>query len=254
MVGTARSLALLVAAFALIGCDRFQSARTPAPTATAVPTAISVPTEEPTSTAVPSSPTSEPTEVATLVSEALPTGTETATVTVSPTATRTRLPFTPKPRATPTETAIALKYEAPVLLEPKGGATFTESRSDLLFKWKPVADLGPHECYFLTLQVINLADQLQRYSEDSFLAQDTCNSALSSGVQEFTLRKKNPPSYAGLVAEAIKRGGTPSNKFGARWWVTVVLDNGPDSKNPGRDLTSPLGPASQPAEFTLVSP
>jgi hypothetical protein len=249
-------LSILFLAAMLVGCDRFQQARTPTPTPVpaVVSTSIPVPTEAPSLTPLPATPTFAPTEIPALASTSAATSTEVATETAQPTVTNTRLPFTPRPKATATSTAIALRYEAPELLEPGEGATRTDGKDDFLFKWKPVADLGPHECYLITVQMVNLADPLQRYSEDSFVAQDSCNSPISAGNPQFTLRKKNPPSYTGLVAEANARGGTPSSQYQVIWWVTVVLDNGPDPKNPGKDLTTLLSPPSAKSEFTLLSP
>jgi hypothetical protein len=248
-----RWLTPIVLAAIVVGCDRFQPARTPTPTPTAVPTSIPAPTEVPSATLLPPSATSAPTQVPSMVSQIAPTITQAATVTPTATATNTRLPFTPRPKSTATNTAVALKYSAPVLIEPGAGDTRLEGKDDLLLRWKPVADLGPSECYLVTVQVVNLADPLQHYAQDSFVAQDSCNGAISSGIVEFTLRKRNPPSYEGLVAVASNLGG-PSNQFKVNWWVTVVLDRGPDPQNPGKDLTTPLSPPSAENEFALQSP
>jgi cytoskeletal protein RodZ len=249
-----RWLLMAVLGAVLVGCDRFLPTRTPTPlpTPTGVSTSIPAATEAPSTTPLPPTPTLAPTEVSTLASAGTATSTETTTETPLPTATSTRRPFTPRPTATAASTAVALKYAAPVLLEPEEGATRTDGKDDFLFQWKPVADLGPHECYFVTVQVINLADPNQRYSQDSWIAPDSCNSAVSSGVQQFTLRKRNPPSYAGMVADASQ--STPSSKYQVRWWITVVFDQGPDPQNSGKDLTTPLSPPSAMSEFSLLSP
>lgn len=240
-------------AVTIAGCDRFLPTKTATPTPTTVPTSIPAPTVTPSLTPLPPTPTLAPTQAPTVVIASTATVTAEPTGTPTPTATKTRAPFTPKPKATATETAIAFKYGAPVLIEPGTGDTRISGKDDLLLRWKPVADLAPHECYLVTIQVVNLADPVQHFAQDSFLAKETCNSAVSSGNSEFTLRKKNPPSYQGLVAQASQIGG-PSSTFQIRWWVAVVLDNGADPQNPDRELTTPLGPSSVPNEFTLQSP
>jgi cytoskeletal protein RodZ len=258
-VGIRRWLVFVLLAFVIVGCDRFQPARTPTSMPTAEPSSIRAPTEAPSEAPLPTTTTLAPsnTPALTVTPGATDTpqvaDTETLTATPTATATNTRVPFTPRPKATATKTAVALKYTAPVLIEPGAGDTRLEGKDDLLLRWKPVADLGPSECYLVTLQVVNLADPLQHYGQDSFVAQDSCNSAISSGIVEFTLRKKNPPSYRGLVDIASSLGG-PSNQFKVKWWVTVVMDRGPDPQNPGKELTTPLSPPSTENEFALQSP
>lgn len=234
-----RWLILFALAVALIGCDRLRPGPTPTPTA--APTVVPAPTQAPSATSMPPTVTLEPTEPPTVVS-ALPTDTSAPTGTPTNTPAPTRLRPAATPKAAATNTVVALKYEAPKLIGPATGDTRIEGKDDLLFKWQPVGDLGPNECYLVTVQIVNLADPLQHYGQDSFLAQDTCNSATSAGTPQFTLRKKNPPSYTGLVAVATSMGG-PSSEFRVRWWVTVVQAD-----------RTPLSPASAQFEFTLSSP
>jgi hypothetical protein len=234
-----RWLTLMVLAAAIVGCDRFQPARTP--TRTAAPTSVPAPTETPSLTSLPPTLTLAPTDTPTLTSASAPTDTPAPTNTPTATATTPRVRFTPTPEATATTVATAQKYSAPILVGPGAGDTRLDGKDDLLFKWKPVGNLGPNECYLVTVQVINITDPVQRYGQGSFLAQDTCNSAASSGNLQFTLRKRNPPSYQGLVADASQN--VPSSEYKVRWWVTVVIADG-----------TPLSPPSAQFEFTLESP
>lgn len=246
-----RWVMMMILAVALIGCDRLRPGPTPTATTNAS-TSRPLPTLESTVTPLPPTLPPPPTEAPTVT---IPTEAATLvlmTETPTATATRIRIPATPRPKASVTNTAVALKYGAPELVEPGSGDTRIDGKDDLLFRWKPVANLAAHECYLVTLQVINLADPLQHYAQDSFVAQDTCNSAISSGIVEFTLRKKNPPSYSGLVTIASNLGG-PSNTFKVKWWVTVVLDRGPDPQNSGKELATPLSPPSGQFDFTLQS-
>lgn len=234
-----RWLLLFALAVTLIGCDRLRPG--PTPTATAVATVVPAPTGAPSATPLPPTVTLEPTEPPTVVS-AVPTGTAAPTGTPIETPTLTRVRPAATRKVTATNTVVAFKYGAPKLIGPNAGDTRLEGKDDLLFKWQPAGDLGPNECYLVTVQVVNLADPLQHYGQDSFLAQETCNTAASAGTSQFTLRKKNPPSYTGLVAVATSIGG-PSSEFRVRWWVTVVLSDG-----------TPLSPPSAQSEFTLSSP
>ncbi len=225
-------------ALVVIGCSQNK----PAPTITPGPTTAAVvqtATEESSATALPPTPTEAATAVSATTNTPALTATSVPTDTPAATPSRTRAPATAKPRATATNAAVALKYNAPVLLEPHAGDTRQASKDDFLFKWQPVANLGANECYQVTVQVINLADPNHQYGQDSFLAQNTCNSAISQGIMAFSLLKKNPPSYSGLIARATQLGG-PSNQFDVKWWVMVVRSDG-----------TPLSPASEPFDFML---
>jgi hypothetical protein len=234
-----RWLTLILLVVAVIGCDRFQPAPTPTPTA--APISLPTPTVAPTLTPLPPTPTLAPTDTPAPTNTPAPTDTPTATVT----RTRVRLPQTPTPtpKAAATNTTVALKYSAPQLLEPGAGDTRQAGKDDLVFKWQPVADIGVNECYLVTVRLVNLADPVQHYAQDSFLARDTCNSAVSGGNLKFTLYRPKyaPPNYGGLMFEAEKP--TPTNAFSVRWWVTVVQADG-----------TPLSPPSAQFAFTLQSP
>jgi hypothetical protein len=235
---------LLLAAFVLIvaGCA---STPTPAPTVaapTAVPTEIPQPTQAPTNTALPPTPTTAPT-----VTPLPPTNTPLPT-TPAPTATNTRVPVTRQPTATPTETTVALKYSAPVLLEPHQGDTRVLRRDAFVFKWEPVADLAPNECYQLTLRITHLADPNHSYAEQKYLVESSCNSSVGSGTVQFVVSGRAPaPNYDGLVDEANgKAGGIDSQEYQVTWYVQVVL-------NQDGNLI-PLSPPSATGEFRLLSP
>ncbi len=224
---------LILCAVTFIGCN--QATPTPKPTLEPTPVAAA-PTELPTLTPLPPPPTaSVATDTPAPTSTVAPTNTSTAT------PTRTRVPATPKPKASATNTAVALKYAAPVLLEPGPKDTRIEGKDDLVFRWKPVADLGKNECYLINVLVINSIDQ--RYSPFSQIATDTCNSSLSDGRLEFKLNRPKyaPPNYGGLVVDAQKL--TQTNSFTVRWSVTVVRDDG-----------TPLSPPSPQFDFKLNSP
>jgi type IV secretory pathway VirB10-like protein len=244
---------VLLVAVAVIGCAETP---TPAPTAEATSAPV-VLTVAPTNTAAPSPTPLPPTPTAAPTNTAAPTDTPAPTNTPLPTPTNTRRPVTLTPKPTPTNpapTAVSLKYSAPQLVEPKSGDTRISGKDDLIFKWSPVADLGEKECYLVTVQVINLADPAQHYAQASYLAKNTCNSFVSGGTLSFTLpaKKHGPPDYEGLVAIASQT--TPSNFYTARWWVTVVRDDGPDPNNTGVEKTTPLSPESEKFEFSLQSP
>jgi hypothetical protein len=234
-----RLVTLITLAVLVIGCDRLQPA--PAPTPTAAPTFLPTPTEAPTLTPVPPTPTTAPTDTPAPTNTPAPTDTATATVT----RTRVRLSQTPTPttKVEATNTTVALKYNAPQLTEPGAGFSYTAGKSDLVFKWQPVADLGQNECYQVTVRIINVTDPNQRYAQESYLATDTCNSGISGGALKFTLYRPKfaPPNYGGLLLEAEQ--STPSNEFRVRWWVVVVQADG-----------TPLSPPSAQFEFTLFSP
>jgi hypothetical protein len=239
-----RWLTMIVLAVALVGCDRFQPARTPTQTSTpaSLPTATGAPSETPLAPTLVLLPTDTSVPTATGAATSAATAAEPATLTTTPTATKAPVVIRPTSKPTTTNTVVALKYNAPVLVGPGAGDTRVDGKDDLLFIWKPAGDLGPNECYLVTVRVVNVVDPLQHFVQDSFTAQDTCNSAASSGNLEFTLRKRNPPSYQGMVAQAAQIGG-PSSQFKVRWWVTVVSADG-----------TPLSPPSAQFEFTLESP
>ena len=236
------NLILVAILFLIAGCA---STPTPVPTVTApttIPTEIPQPTQAPTNTALPPTPTTAPT-----MTPLPPTNTPLPT-TPAPTATNTRVPVTRQPTALPTATAIALKFDAPVLLEPHQGDTRVLKRDAFVFKWEPVGDLAENECYQLTLRVVHLADPNRNYAEQKYLVESSCNSAVGSGTVEFTVNGRAPaPNYDGLVDEANgKAGGIDSQEYLVQWNVQAVL-------NQDGDLI-PLSPPSATGEFTLQSP
>lgn len=240
------ALGLLMAAMvAVSGCA---STPTPAPTTvppTTAPTALPQPTTAPTNTALPPTPTLAPT-----VTKAPPTNTPIPT-TPAPTATNTRPPVTAAPptdAATATATAVVMKYEAPELIEPKQGDTRRLRRDAFVFRWNPVGDLQANECYQLRLRIKSLVDPTQdHYGEVFYLADNTCNWAVGSGVVEFVVNGRPPaPDYTGLVAEADgKANAVDSQQYQVTWDVRVVLnDNG---------TLTPISPTSALGEFTLLN-
>lgn len=240
-------LVLALVLTGVVGIAGCATTPTPAPTVapTAIPTAIPKPTDvPPTNTALPPTPTTAPT-----ITPLPPTNTPIPT-TPAPTATNTRVPVTRQPTATavPTETNVALKFPAPQLIEPGAGDTRVSGSDDLIFRWHPVAALGTDECYLVTVRITNTVDN--EYGEQSFLAQNTCNDGGSAPVS-FTLRKRSPaPDYAGLVAIASAK--SPSTSFVVRWFVTVVQNRGADPNKPDPAQFSPISPASEPLEFSLL--
>ena len=234
-------LTLILLGVAVIGCDRFQPARTPTSTLTptAVLTSVPSPTEIPSLTPLPPAPTFAPTDTPLPTSVGGATATEVPTGT--PTATKTRVRSTLSPRATPTSTGVVLKYVAPTLIEPGApGTRFSfNTGNDLVFKWQPVANLDQNECYLITVWMINVVDQ--RYSPSTQLVRDTCGSGINGGTLQFVLNRPRfgPPNYGGMMADAERL--TPTNEFRVRWWLMVVLADG-----------TPLSPPSAQFEFTLT--
>jgi hypothetical protein len=233
-----RWLTMIVLAAALVGCDRFQPAASPTPT----PGLTTAATFAPAQTGVPSLTPLPP--VPTMALTDTPAATETEAVTDTPTRTATKTPvrLKPTPKATATIAAVALKYAAPVLIEPRAGDTRLAGKDDLIFKWKPVAELGANECYLINVLLINLADPLQHYVPFSSIT--GCNSVLQPGTVVFTLytQKHGQPDYNGMVAESEQKYG-PSSEFAVRRSVTAALDDG-----------TPLSAPSEQTEFTLQSP
>jgi hypothetical protein len=236
-------LILVAMVLFIAGCA---STPTPAPTVaapTAVPTEIPKPTQEPTATPLPPTPTTAPT-----ITPLPPTNTPLPT-TPAPTATKTRAPVTREPTAPPTATEIALKYNAPVLVEPHSGDTRTAKRDDFVFVWNPVADLQANECYLLTLQIKNLVDpQQEHYGQEKYLVQDSCNSSAQNGPLRFSVNRRPPaPNYDGLIATAdALAGNISSQEYLVRWTVQTVL------QQDGNLI--PLSPPSEPGEFRLLNP
>lgn len=231
----------LVTALLVVGCA---STPTPAPTEavpTDIPTEIPQPTAAPTKTALPPTPTKAPTKT-----PLPPTNTPLPT-TPTPTVTNTRRPVTPLPSATATVTAtvVSIKYPAPELVEPKDGDSRRLRRDAFVFRWNPVADLGANECYALRLRITNLADPAKHYAEQTYLVENSCNSALGSGIVEFVVSGRAPaPNYDGLVDEANGlAGGIDSQQYLVEWDVRVVL-------NENGKLT-PIGSPSATGQFNL---
>lgn len=237
-------ISIFVLALLVVGCLPSPTAvPTPAPP-TAVPTPIPQPTQEPTNTPLPPTPTVAPTIT-------LPPPSNTPIpLTPTSTATRTRLPATVQPTATATATAteIVLKYSAPTLVEPTTGQTHTTS-SDIVFKWQPVAALGTNECYLVTVRITNVTTG--EYSENQFIAQDTCNNAGDAPVT-FVLHKRPPaPDFFGAIEIANSKG--PSSTYHVTWNVLVVQNNGADPNKPDPAQYIPLSPVSGTLDFDLLS-
>lgn len=236
-------LLLVTMVLFIAGCA---STPTPAPTVpapTTVPTEIPKPTQEPTNTPLPPTPTAAPT-----ITPLPPTSTPLPT-TPAPTATNTRVPVTREPTVQPTATEIALKYNAPLLVEPHSGDTRDARRDDFNFVWNPVADLQANECYLLTLQIKNQVDPQQaHYGEEKYLVQDSCNSSAQNGPLRFTVNRRAPaPNYDGLIATAdALAGNISSQEYLVRWTVQAVLQQDGN--------LVPLSPPSEPAEFRLLNP
>ena len=112
----------------------------PTATATASPTPTPLPTNTPVQ---PETPTLQPTDTP------VPTDTPLPTDTPAPTNTPTQSP--PAATATPANTPTpAMKYEAPVLLEPEDGYAFIQGNT-IVLRWEPVGELAPDEQYAVRL-------------------------------------------------------------------------------------------------------
>ncbi len=123
----------------------FQSPISPPPTPTLPPTT--------TPTALPPTNTPLPTETAT----PLPTDTPVPPPTDTPIPTDTPLPTDTPPPTEPTDTPTpaetptpAMKYEAPVLLEPEDNFAFIQGNT-IVLRWEPVDELAPDEQYAVRL-------------------------------------------------------------------------------------------------------
>ncbi len=240
---------MALAASILVGCSQATPPATP-PVITATPGASTVgpaltpfppaATNEPTAAAA--SPTAEQSATSPATLTSAPVATSTATLApVVPT--NTRVPFTPKPQPSATETAVVLKYPAPELLEPENGTSRQAGKDDLVFKWRPVADLGSDECYEVSFRIINTADPGQPYNQATLLAKDTCGSLLSANILQFVLytKKHGTPSYDQMI-DAVSQS-VQANVYQARWWVTVV-----------RTDETPISPPSAQFQFILTVP
>lgn len=228
----------LIGILGIVGCA---STPTPAPTI-AVPTAAPTappPTAAPTNTALPPTPTAAPTNT-----PPLPTNTP---IPSSPTATATNtfVPVTREPTVTPTETAVPLKFAAPVLVAPGTGDSITAGRDDIIFSWAPVGALVGNECYLLTLRITNTVTG--EYGEQSFVAEPTCNDSGTTDPLTFVVARRAPaPDYAGLIAIA---GDGAS--YRATWTVTAIQNNGADPNKPDPAQYIPISPTSAPFEFEI---
>jgi hypothetical protein len=237
------TLILAAMIFLIAGCA---STPTPAPTVaapTSLPTEIPQPTQAPTNTALPPTPTTAPT-----ITPLPPTNTPLPT-TPAPTATNTRVPVTRQPTALPTATQVAIKYAAPLLIEPQSGDTRMARRDDFVFVWHPVADLEANECYLVTVQVKSLVDPLQEhYGQEQYLVADSCNSRLESGPLRFTVNRRPPaPNYDGLMATAdALAGNISSQEYLVRWFVEVVAEQDGN--------WTPVSEQSAVGEFRLLNP
>ncbi len=229
------TFALVLLAIPLVGCS--QPKPSPTPTAPAAPIVVAAATSAPTATSLP--PTLTPSPAATDTPAPTDTLAPTSTSTAPPT--RTRVPATRTPTPLPTNTEVVIKYSAPQLIEPHAGDSRLEGKDDLVFKWKPVGDLGADECYSISVKVVNNIDQA--YGTFTQILNSTCNSPVSGGVLQFTLNrpKYSAPNYRGLIEAAQKV--TASNSFTVLWSVTVVLGDG-----------TPLSPPSEQFTFALNSP
>lgn len=132
-----------------------EAATIPAPVfAPTVSSPLPTPTLPPTLTPTPPPPTNTPppTETATPVptetTAPAPTNTPAPAPTDTPTQTPTPTPSEP-PTPTPTPTP-AMKYGAPVLLEPEDGFAFIPGNT-ITLRWQPVPDLAPDEQYAVRL-------------------------------------------------------------------------------------------------------
>lgn len=150
--------------------------------------------------------------------------------------------------ATVTPTVAALKFPAPVLVEPAAGDSLTAGKDDMIFRWAPVGPLGANECYLVTVRITNLTDN--EYGEQSFIASPSCNDAGQTDPLSFTISRRAPaPDYAGLLAIASAK--TASGAFRVKWNVTVIQNNGADPNKPDPAQYIPLSPSSAPLEFEL---
>lgn len=224
----------------LIGCASTPTPPAPTIAPTDIPTAVPQPMQAPTNTSLPPTPTQAPT-----ITPPPATNTPIPT-TPAPTATNTRVPVTREPTATATATEIALKYGAPELLEPRAGDTRVLKRDAFIFKWNPVADLQANECYELRLRIVHLADPNQNFAEQKYLVENSCNSAIGSGIVQFVVNGRAPaPNYDGLVDVVNQLAGIDSQEYLVQWDVTVVQNQD--------GVSTPISPPSALSEFRLTS-
>lgn len=239
------SLILLIAtAVVLIGCSGATPTPVPTPTEAPKPTATLLPTATPVKpTATPVPPTATPTPV--------PPTPVPPTNTPMPTATNTRVVPT-KPKATATNTALALRYRAPELVEPMGPRDSRSVGNDLVFVWLSVGALGANECYRVDVTFVNPNNN--DLAPENYVWE--CNNSTDAGARvqpPFVLYRPtySGRNYAGQLAYAILRDNAHSLKV--RWTVTVVRDDGvgPDGIH---HKTTPLSPPSATFEFRLDNP
>lgn len=134
-------------------------AATPTPLDSPLPTPTLPPTATP--TLLPPTETPVPTDTAVPSPTASPEGeaTDTPVPTETSAPTDTAVPEEPAATPTPAESPTpAMKYEAPVLIEPEDGFEFIEGNT-IVLRWEPVGELAPDEQYAVRL-VYNFQNQV----------------------------------------------------------------------------------------------
>jgi hypothetical protein len=185
----------------------------PTPTDTPLPTETFTPEPTPTETPIPP-PTEvlEPTE--TFTPEPTPTETPLPTPTDAPTSEVEIIPDTPTPEIPTATPTLVRAFDAPVLLEPKNGASFIRGNT-ILLRWEPVGELLDNEHYAVRLRY--------RYQGNEEVGGDSIKS------DEWT-----------VPLDLVDRVDGPDNYF--EWFVIVEQMNG--------DTAIPISPQSEVRSFT----
>jgi hypothetical protein len=181
---------------------------------------------QPTPTPTPSPDNVAPTNpIATLVP--IPTLLPTITVPVATRIAETLAPTTAPTSAGPKPTRAAVRFPAPVPLEPKAPTLFKDG-NDIKFRYGAIGKLEPTQCYLLhvELAVPNLA---KGNRGDDFLDTANCGNQGPTGqVLEFVLYRgkfTNSPNYGTILAQVIALA-PEAKSLNMTWIVRVVQNNG----------------------------
>lgn len=242
-------------AISLIGCG---TAPTPTPAATPPPQVVTVvitPTPPP-PTATLAQPAITPLPTVALTTT-VPTATPTTVVVKA-----TNTPGAPKPAATKTptkaaavatatETALSMKFGAPLPMMPLWQPPWNEGQKDevkfpgsaMVYRWKPVGGLNGDECYLLTATSEAVNNPTLPTRTDTFVV--GCGDSTPVDVQNgftFTLYQpgRGGPSYSSLMMD--------SSEMWVYWTVTIVKNLG-SCVDQYHCKTAPISPASYRGKF-----